>query len=240
MFCLFFLQVRTLHSVRYVRHCTASTVVPKYSPHLVRVGASNFRVTLVEVVTLHAIFLLQSMMTDAKIIQYSNTTRKILLIRLVKISEKWETWQVRISSAQPFIRLQETIRKVRKKGKNEPMWRSSGWVGGWVGIGEWRPSVWRCGGVCARDVNSNVGGGAQLKWNWNTEMNGMNLHWTGWTCRSTGSFTDSTSSFIVQVGLFRSFHVPFQSKPAGIVEWWNGIVKWNRWNGMVEWNGGME
>ena len=31
-----FLQVRTFHSVRYVRHCTASTVVPKYSPHLVQ------------------------------------------------------------------------------------------------------------------------------------------------------------------------------------------------------------
>ena len=30
-----FLQVRTFHSVWYVRHWTASTVVPKYGPHLV-------------------------------------------------------------------------------------------------------------------------------------------------------------------------------------------------------------
>ena len=30
-----FLQVRTFHSVWHVRHCTASTAVPKYGPHLV-------------------------------------------------------------------------------------------------------------------------------------------------------------------------------------------------------------
>ena len=30
-----FLEVRTFHSVWYVRHCTASTVVPKYGPHLI-------------------------------------------------------------------------------------------------------------------------------------------------------------------------------------------------------------
>ena len=30
-----FLQVWAFHSVWYVRHCTASTVVPKYGPHLV-------------------------------------------------------------------------------------------------------------------------------------------------------------------------------------------------------------
>ena len=35
MFLSLFWQVRTFHSVWYVRHCTASTVVPKYAPHLV-------------------------------------------------------------------------------------------------------------------------------------------------------------------------------------------------------------
>ena len=66
----------------------------------------------------------------------------------------------------------------------------------------------------------------ELEWD-----NGMNLQWTGWTCHSTGSFTDSTSSFIVQVV---SFHVPFQPNQLE----WNGGMEW--WNGMVEWNGGME
>ena len=36
-----FLQVRTFHSVWYVRQCTASTVVPKYGPHLVELQMSN-------------------------------------------------------------------------------------------------------------------------------------------------------------------------------------------------------
>ena len=37
-----FLQVWTFHSVWYVRHCTASTVVPKYGPHLVHSTISFF------------------------------------------------------------------------------------------------------------------------------------------------------------------------------------------------------
>ena len=37
IFCLFFLQVWTFHPLWYVRHCAASTVVPKYGPHLVHV-----------------------------------------------------------------------------------------------------------------------------------------------------------------------------------------------------------
>ena len=36
-----FWQVCTFHSVRYVRRCTASTVVPKYGPHLVQTPTAH-------------------------------------------------------------------------------------------------------------------------------------------------------------------------------------------------------
>ena len=81
----------------------------------------------------------------------------------------------------------------------------------------------------SRDVNFSVGSSVGKERNGiGTEWNGMELERNGtefWNelARSTGSFTGSTSSFIVQVGSFRSFHVPFQPNQLK----WNGMTRWN-------------